>query len=260
MSKCSVCALPAQTREAIDGFLRNGASLGEVAARRGVTKSSLWRHSQHVVNAGGHEKAPKPIPAPPKTARPVKTAVPAPVEPALPAPAPKTPAVEPPVDAEASRKRALDRTEQLWGEVSECLRLAREPVTIVKPDGDTLEVPVDLRTRSSVIRPGKDVIDLDARPNGLYDPQAGPRFGEVVFANVICMPKTAELERAPGPPAPKVIDVQPTPALTDGRTPDSEKMTMTLNCQQCGAALPAGRATGRTGASDLSAVRSAGGD
>jgi hypothetical protein len=114
----------------------------------------------------------------------------------------------------------LERAEQLWDELSECLRLAREPVVIVKPDGSTLEVPVDLRTRSSVIRAGKDVIDLDARLNGLYDPQAGPRLGDVIYQNVIMMPKALD----PGEPRPggRVINVQPEPAgsLIDGRTPD----------------------------------------
>ena len=49
------------------------------------------------------------------------------------------------------------------------------------PTAARLKSQVDLRARSSVICAGKDVIDLDARLNGLYDLQAGLRSGEVVF-------------------------------------------------------------------------------
>jgi len=198
-SKCSVCALPEQTREAIAGFLGNGVSLGEIAVRCGVTKSSLWRHSRHLTQGAGAEPAPKaetPVSSSSKPARPTKTVVSRSQETALAVPAPKTAAPEQPLDQEASRKHALDRAEQLWSELEECLRLAKEPTLIPRPDSTTLEVPVDLRTRSSVIRAGKDVIDLDARLNGLYDVQipAAPRFGEVTFQNVILMPKTPECE------------------------------------------------------------------
>ena len=48
------------------------------------------------------------------------------------------------------------------------------------------------------------------------------RFGEVVYANVIMMPKIPELEPPEEPTQPKVIDERSEPAgsLSDGRTPD----------------------------------------
>ena len=44
------------------------------------------------------------------------------------------------------------------------------------------------------------------RPLPLYDSQGGPGFGEVVYANVITMPKIPELEPPEEPIQPKVID------------------------------------------------------
>jgi hypothetical protein len=102
------------------------------------------------------------------------------------------------------------------------LRLAKEPTVIVKGDGTTLEVPVDLRTRSSVIRAGKDVIDLDARLNGLYEPQAPTLNSNVIYHSVIVLPKLTAEERADQG---VIIDVEPEPSglLSDGGTPGSEE-------------------------------------
>lgn len=251
MSKCPVCALPEQTHEAIDGLLRNGMSLGEIAARCGITKSNLWRHLKHLGedNAAATQpqdpepakspeqatpKAETAVPPPPRTSRsravrprgPAKPAVPtppkntqlvktrasAPVELAAPAPAP-------PPDIEASRKRALDRTERLWDEVESCLKDAKKPVVIVAGDR-MVEVPLDLKTRASVVRSGASVIDLAAKIAGVYDNQAGPTlFGDTIFQNVILMPKLPSAELPLGP----VVDALPAPPALADDGADSEK-------------------------------------
>jgi hypothetical protein len=207
-TKCSVCQLEPAKQEAVAAALRENVPLRVISAQTGLSRSALSRHSKHMARPAAAETQPK-------AALPVKIAVPAPVESVEPAPVVKAP--EP--DDQEARKRALDRAERLWSEIAECLQLAREPAVIARPDGSTLEIPVDLKTRSAVVRAGRDVIDLDARLNGLYDPQAGPRLGEVVFQNVILLPKTADVERHT-----KVVDAAAEPAaLTDGGTPDSEK-------------------------------------
>jgi hypothetical protein len=164
-------------------FLRNGLSLGEVAARCGITKSSLWRHSQHGVKAEAAatqptatRKAKTPLPAPPKPARPAKTAVPAPQETALTAPAPKTPAppvTEPPLDVEGKRQRAEGRLERLWDEALDGLEAAKQPITIDKGNGEVITVPPDLRARAGFIKCGQSIIDSPGkttrpvRPTGI---------------------------------------------------------------------------------------------
>jgi hypothetical protein len=228
---CTICRLDPTKRAAIDSALRSGTSLRTIADENGVSKSGLSRHAQHIVGYNARQpqpKAPEPAksperaapkaktaaPAAPKASRPPKNAVPTPPNPALPAVRTQTPAPqasEPPVDQEASRKRALDRTEQLWDEVADCLADAKKPTVIQKNDGTTIEVPLDLKTRSSVVRAGVGVVDLGAKLSGLYDPQAGPRFGDCVFVNVIQMPKTSDLEH-PERLAPKVIDAVAEPS------------------------------------------------
>jgi hypothetical protein len=132
-------------------------------------------------------------------------------------PAPKTPAPEAPADTEAARRRALARSEELWSELSDCLRLAKQPTLIPRPDGTTLEVPLDLKTRSAVIRTGATIVDLDARLAGVYEIPTGPRLGEVVFANVILLPKNPDIENADacGP----VVDSSESESSVEGKLP-----------------------------------------
>jgi hypothetical protein len=203
--RCRICQLEPEKQAAIAEALRESVPLQVISDRTGLSKSSIWRHSKHLAKAAGQEKAPKAVVTPR-----AKTPVPAPPRPTALAHTVQTPDPAAPLEVEAKRRQGLDRTEQLWGEVSECLQAAKEPVVVVKPDGSTLEVPVDLRTRSSVIRAGKDVIDLDARLNGLYDNPAAAPLGSVVFENVILMPKIPELE-PPENPEPKVIDARREP-------------------------------------------------
>jgi hypothetical protein len=224
MIRCSICRLSDEKRSAINASLQAGVSLDELAAQTGIHRSSLGRHGRNCLRSPVPVEQSTPISTPPKAAVEVrlpKTVASMPPKPVAPAHAVQTPDPAAPLDMEARRRQALERAEQLWSELEECLRLAREPVVIVKPDGSTLEVPVDLRTRSSVIRAGKDVIDLDARLNGLYDNPAAAPFGSVVFQSVIMMPKITDLE-PPQRPDPKVVDALPEPArsLSEGGTPD----------------------------------------
>jgi hypothetical protein len=223
-TKCSVCALPTQTLITIDGFLRNGTSLGEVAARCGVTKSSLWRHSQHVAKADGTATQPKaapkaktPVPAVPKTARPVKTPPLASQETSAPAPVVKGD----PLDVETRRRQALERCELLFREALDGLEAAKEPITLRKGDGSEVVVPGDLPARAAFVRAAPDVLSLYAELSGVMDSPPPTLNSNVVYSQVIVLPKSPAAYRFLDA-EPKVVEALPEPAgsLTDGRTPD----------------------------------------
>ena len=215
--RCTICKLDPTKLGVIDSALRSGTSLRVVADENGLTKSALGRHAQHVV---GYNAAA----TPPKPARSLKTRASAPPKPTLPSPVvkapvePAEPALETPIDVESRRRQALERCELLFREALAGLEDSKQPIVVNKGNG-TLEIPGDLRARAAFVRAARDVLSLDAELSGVYDDQAAPHFGEVVFQNVILMPKTTTVETRA-----KVVEVQPEPAaLTDGGTPDSEK-------------------------------------
>jgi hypothetical protein len=221
-SKCSICRLPAEKLAAIDAALLEKMPLTTISARTALSRSAIFRHSKHLAKVDGAEPAPgsapqvqTPVPAPPRSARPSKTAVPATREQVLPAPGSSEP-----LDTEGKRARADSRLEHLWGESMSGLEASKVPVTLQKADGTTIEVH-NLSARAQFIKAGQSIIDTQSKLHHLYD--QAPRLGEAVYAWVIQMPKTDDIE-CPQRPDPQVIDVQPEPAgaLTEGGTPDQE--------------------------------------
>ena len=63
------------------------------------------------------------------------------------------------------------------------------------------------------------MLDQLERLRGLFEPDPGPRFGEVVFQNVILMPKIPSLE-PPEPTTGQVIEGQITVVRHDSETAD----------------------------------------
>jgi hypothetical protein len=133
------------------------------------------------------------------------------------------------MDTESKRERADSRLEALFAEALEGLAVSKQPITIDKGDGEVITVPPDLRARAAFIRCGQGIVDSQAKLHGLHESQPPP-LGNVVFAQVIVLPKLTAAELAAEADSGSVIDVSPAAAvnalpepggsLTDGRTPD----------------------------------------
>lgn len=138
--RCSICRLPEQKRAAVDAALAAGdVSLIEVSASSGLSKSSLQRHSKHLTGVQKPE-TPDPLPA---VIQDLVSEAPAPTKESL-----------------------LERIELLWNESLDGLAVSKEPVTITKPDGTTLELPGDLRARAGFIREARSVLELQGAASG----------------------------------------------------------------------------------------------
>jgi hypothetical protein len=103
--------------------------------------------------------------------------------------------------AAAGREQLLRRIELLWNESLDGLGASKEPIRVLKPDGSTLELPGDLRTRSGFIREARQVLEFQATVNGnlavgptaqimIVIPQGGasapfsPELGEVDYIDI----------------------------------------------------------------------------
>jgi hypothetical protein len=170
-TRCSICRLDPRKLEAINAALRSGASLEQISERCGLSKSSLHRHSKHIPDSGRPEPPKNGILAPPKAAE-------------------RRPAV-----TREETRPLLERVEQLWNEIEECMALAKEPITLRRPDGSTIELPCDVRARASVIREGRGVLDLLGHVTGEFRPGAEPQ--NVTLIKVIALPKADDPPRSP---------------------------------------------------------------
>jgi hypothetical protein len=147
--RCSICTLPPEKRDAIDEALSSGTiTLIEVAASSGISKSALQRHSKHL------------DPSAPEEPKAIKQKELAPIL----APAQVTPAPQP--DTAGTKVRLLERIEFLWNESLDGLALSKEPITVKKPDGTSLELPGDLRARAGFIREARSVLELQGEVTG----------------------------------------------------------------------------------------------
>lgn len=173
MIRCKVCQLGSGRREVIDLALRSGqASLLEISASTGCSKSSLHRHRQHLVGPppGGVVRTVHNVPdgittvvTEPREALPAIVAEDLPVAPAcenVASPRPTT------------KAELLNRLEFLWRESLDGLEASKQPIRISKPDGSTIEVSGDLRSRPAFIRESRHILELQAAANG--DLAAGP--------------------------------------------------------------------------------------
>jgi hypothetical protein len=168
--RCPICRLDPRKLEAINAALRSGASLEQISERSGLSKSSLHRHSKHIPDSGTPEPPKNEILAPPKAAE-------------------RWPA------ATRETRPLLDRVEQLWNEIEECMALAKEPITLRRPDGSTIELPCDVRARASVIREGRGVLDLLGQVTGEFRQGTEPQ--NVTLIKVISLPKADDPPRSP---------------------------------------------------------------
>ena len=199
MTKCTICGLPTEKLVVIDRALREQVPLQAIADQIGISKSSLWRHGQHIER-----------PAAPQAAKPAAEAVP-PVKSQVQMTRKQREGVTvPDADTELERQRALERSDFLWREFKEGLAVAKERVVLTKPDGSKIEVPGDLRARAAFLRVGRDTLHLDSELKGLLDQQA--RSVTVNVLHVIMSPKCPGVysPEAPGEP---VIDLQPNPPI-----------------------------------------------
>jgi hypothetical protein len=103
-----------------------------------------------------------------------------------------------------TKANLLDRIEFLWTESLDGLEVSKEPITLIKPDGSTLELPGDLRSRVGFLREARSVLELQGAATGeLIKGQptnpvgitivmpAGPAYGQRFEAEAIeiAMPK-----------------------------------------------------------------------
>lgn len=215
-TKCSICTLPSEKLAAVDQSLRDGAPLQAISDRTGVSKSSLWRHSRHIAPAAGSD----PPPTTAAVVRKEKRRPQATPEPTAVVPSARVQPAPALVDRETALAEALDRAELLFREALAGLEDTKRPIALTKPDGSEIELPGDLRSRAGFIRAARDVLDQLARLRGLFEPDPAPRFGEVVFQNVILMPKIPSLEPPEPTTAGQVIEGQITVVRHDSETAD----------------------------------------
>jgi hypothetical protein len=71
-----------------------------------------------------------------------------------------------PTDVSPSRTQLLERVEMLWDEALDGLEAAKQPITVQRPDGTSMELQGDLRARAGFIRTARDVLHLGAELSG----------------------------------------------------------------------------------------------
>jgi hypothetical protein len=160
--RCSVCKLDSAKRAAIDAALRGNASLIEISAKCGISKSALQRHSKHLagpylVTKEAPVEAMTPDPAATPVSEPVSAEIAKPEEQSIAAPT-----------GELTKQSLLERLEHLWSESMDGLEAAKESVVITKPNGVSIEVPGDLRARAAFVREGRQVLELQGEVSGAY--------------------------------------------------------------------------------------------
>jgi hypothetical protein len=174
--RCSICKLPAEKLEALEAAILGGdISLHELANSTGLSKSAIHRHKQHLVPARPvtRQQAAEELPPDSPSAVTVRAIQPPPSQPI----APESRAAEvevipagadrPKGPVTATKARLLARIESLWGECTDGLRAAKEPVVLTKADGSTVEVPGgDLRARAGFIREARNVLELQGAATG----------------------------------------------------------------------------------------------
>lgn len=182
--RCSVCKSEPARLGAINAALAAGVPLDEISRSSGITKSSLHRHAKHI--PGGE----------------MNTAVTS-GRPSAPVPAPRGPLTPPlapkprPRPAAPTKEELLERIELLWGESLEGLEAAKEPIRVTKPDGSSLELPGDLRSRAAFIREARSVVELSAAVSGELNAPATSGATFVLIPIAIPMPSLAPLLSQP---------------------------------------------------------------
>lgn len=176
MTRCSICKLPPARKEAIDEALRNSqVSLGAIAEAVHISKSSLFRHRQHLRARpdaslrGERGKLPE--------LSDEESVVPY--------------AVSPEGDGNDARQACqpltrevlLQRLESLWNEAWAGVLECKEPLTIQR-DGKSHCLPPDVRGRAAFLREGREILQLQGAAAGNL--VAGP-----TAAIFIVMPETS---------------------------------------------------------------------
>ena len=122
--------------------------------RLGISKSALQRHSKHLAIAN----------------KPNAEALPFALmrEPLKPQPVP-------------AKEALLERIEYLWKESLDGLEASKKPITMTKPDGSSIELPADLRSRVGFIREARSVLELQGAATGDLIKGQSNQIGQVVI-------------------------------------------------------------------------------
>ncbi len=153
--RCSICKLPEGKRAAVDAALAAGdVSLAEVSVSSGLSKSALQRHSKHLQAF----EQPKVGPLSPAVRR----------EPLKPQSVP-------------TKETLLERIEYLWAESLDGLELSKEPITLRKSDGSTVELPGVLRAPAGFIREARSILELQGAASGELVRGQSNQIGQVVI-------------------------------------------------------------------------------
>jgi hypothetical protein len=176
MIRCHVCLLDSEKLAAINDGLRAQLPLAQLSEISGVSKSSLSRHTKHL-----DERLPTRSPAPAI----VRTPPAAPAPPPAPAAPSAVAAPHTPACAIPSKETLLQRIEQLWAESIDGLEASKETIKVLKPNGESLEVPGDLRSRVGFIREGRGVLELAGLATGHFQ-RGGEPSGAQVAIQIVC--------------------------------------------------------------------------
>ncbi len=188
MTRCTVCRLERNLRDAVDSALRTaGVSLTTIASRCGCSKAALHRHRQHL---NREHISSKPL---------ANVATVGPVMP-LTAAAPAVTRNPEAVLESGSREELLRRIEYLWLESLAGLESSKQPIRIEKPDGTVAELPPDTRARAAFIREARQSLKLQAMANG------GLNVAPAGLITIV-LPATTR-DRIPGQDI-QVIDIEP---------------------------------------------------
>jgi hypothetical protein len=150
----------------VEAALEGGTPLGQIATATGLSKSSLSRHGRHSAKRAADIAAAKEsISSQP----PAKEATGIAGRPQVIPPAssfdPQALAARR-TDVSPSRAQLLERVEMLWDESLDGLEAAKQPITVQRPDGASMELPGDLRARAGFIRTARDVLHMSAELSG----------------------------------------------------------------------------------------------
>jgi hypothetical protein len=174
--RCSICKLPERKRAAVDAALASGdVSLVAVSVSSGLSKSALQRHSKHLQAVEKTEAD------------------------ALSPAAMREPLEQQPLPTKES---LLDRIEYLWNESLDGLELSKEPITLRKPDGSSVELPGDLRARVGFLREARSVLELQGAATGELIKGQPSQVGQVIIVIPVRLPG-GEAKEYP------VIDIAP---------------------------------------------------
>jgi hypothetical protein len=174
--RCSICKLPERKRAAVDAALAAGdVSLVAVSVSSGLSKSALQRHSKHLAEPN-NRPAVSPLPF----------------------------VIEKPTSEVAvpTKESLLERIEFLWAESIDGLELSKEPITLRKPDGSSIELPGDLRARVGFLREARSVLELQGAATGDLVRGQSNQIGQVVIV-VPARPPSGEPIEFP------IVDIAP---------------------------------------------------